>query len=215
MAKSTLEVEERVDQGSNSARRLRRNGWIPGNVHGLDRPPFAVQLMPKAIRKVLAMKSGQNTILTLQMSTRDVRREVIIRELQRDPVTDEVTHVDFLRIDPDKPVEVSVPVELTGTPVGVKLEGGLVDVVVRELTVSSLPRHIPDALVGDISELHINQHLEAKDLALPEGVELLGDPSTTLVTVAKPGGGASADDEAAEGEEAEGGEAGGEASTDA
>ena len=183
MAKSTLDVEERQANGSNSARRLRRDGMVPGNVYGLDRPPFPVQMTPQSIDKVLALKSGQNTVLTLQMSTRDVRREVIIRDLQRDPVTDRVIHVDFLRIDPTKAIEVQVPVELKGVPVGVRIDGGILDVITREVTVSCLPKDIPDELSVDISELHVNQHVSVSDLKLGEGVTMVGDAGATLAVV--------------------------------
>ena len=209
--KMDLDIEERSAQGSGVAKRLRRNGRIPGNVYGLDTPPFAVSVEPRRLDKVLRSKSGQNTILTLHLATRNVRREVLIRDLQRDPVTQVVSHVDFLRIDPSQPIEVSVPIHLVGTPVGVKLEGGLMDQINRDVTISCLPANIPDELQADVSDLHVGQHLSAGDLKLGEGVTLKDDPTMTLVVVESTKGG---DDEAAgEAEGEEGGEAAAEASS--
>ena len=186
MAKKEFEIEERSVEGSTACNRLRRAGLVPGNVYGMDRPSFKVQMHPQRIEEVLRLKTGQNTILTLKMANRDVKRDVMIREMQRDPITDKVIHVDFVRIDPTKPVQVPVPVHFEGTPAGVRTEGGILDVIARELTVSCLPDHIPAQLDIDISELHLNQNASVQDIKLPEGVTILEDESTVLVVVAAP-----------------------------
>ncbi len=186
MAKANLEVEERTASGTTACRRLRRSGYVPGNVYGLDRPPFPVQMVPQRIEEILRLRSGQNTILALQMANRDVKADVLMRDLQRDPVTDAVIHVDFVRIDPTQPIEISVPIHLKGTPLGVKNEGGLLDFIHRELVVSCLPDRIPEEVGVDVSELHLNQHVSVSDLNLGEGIVIEDDPNQVIATVSAP-----------------------------
>lgn len=186
MAKTEFEVEERTISGSTACRRLRREGKVPANVFGLDRPPFSVQLEPQRIEEVLRSKSGQNTILTLSMVGRDVRSDVRIIELQRDPVTERVIHVDFVRVDPTVVVTVEVPVHLIGVPLGVRNEGGVLDFVHRELNISCLPDRIPTQFDIDVSELHLNQHVSASDIEFGEGIVLEDDENTIIATVAAP-----------------------------
>lgn len=186
MAKRLLEIDERSVEGSTACNRLRREGLVPGNVYGLGRPSFKVQLHPRRIDEVLRLKTGQNTILTLQMANRDVKRDVMIRELQRDPITDNVIHVDFVRIDPTKPVQVPVPIHFEGVPVGVRLEGGVLDLIAREVDVECLPDAIPAQLDVDVSELHLNQHVSVSDLDPGEGVTILEDEQAVIAVVAAP-----------------------------
>jgi large subunit ribosomal protein L25 len=107
----------------------------------------------------------------------------MLRELQRDPVTERLLHVDFLRIDPDRPMHVSVPVRLLGMAEGVKNEGGILDFVQRQVEVSCLPANIPESLAVDISELHLNQNVAVKQLEVGEGIEILDDPESILAVV--------------------------------
>jgi len=178
-----LEVEPRTDRGKNACGRLRRAGRVPGNVYGLDLPPFAVSVSARRIDEVLHLGSGQNTILTLTTADASQKRDVMIRELQRDPVTAQPVHLDFVRVDADKPVTVSVPVRLTGTAEGVKNEGGVLDFVHRDVSVSCLPSAIPEHLDVDITPLHINQHVSVGDLQVPEGVTVNDDRETIVATV--------------------------------
>lgn len=201
MAKRLLEIDERTVDGSTACKRLRRGGVVPGNVFGLGQPSFKVQLDPRRIDEVLRLKTGQNTILTLQMANRDVKRDVMIRDLQRDPITDRVIHVDFVRIDPTQAVQVAVPIHFEGIPVGVRLEGGMLDLVMRELTISCLPDAIPAQLDVDVTELHVNQHVSVSDITLPEGLEVAEDENAVIAVVAAPR--AEEEEETAEGEEGE------------
>jgi large subunit ribosomal protein L25 len=110
----------------------------------------------------------------------------MIKDLQIDPVTDELLHADLIRISMDKPVRVTIPVVHRGEPVGVKTEGGFVDFITREVEVECLPRDIPESLSIDISELHINQSFKVEGMAIPAGVRLITDPAIVLVLVALP-----------------------------
>lgn len=107
----------------------------------------------------------------------------MIRETQVDPLSRQVIHIDFQRVLMDQKIRVAVPVELIGTPVGVKVEGGILDFVTREVNVECLPGQIPKHLEADVTDLHIGQHVEAKDLQLPEGVVLLDEPDKVLASL--------------------------------
>jgi len=218
-----LEVESRETTGSTAGRRMRRKGQVPGNVYGLDRPPFKVSVNPRRIDEVLRLGSGVNTMFQLALAGENKTRDAMIKELQRDPVTDLPVHVDFIRVDPTKTVQVSVPVRLVGLPEGVKNEGGVVDFVNRVVEVECLPTHIPEHYDVDVSALHINQHVSVSDLSIGEGVKLLDDPEQILAVVVAPRVEEVAvteeEAEAIEGEAAEGAEGteapAGEASADA
>jgi large subunit ribosomal protein L25 len=187
---------------------MRKLGRVPANVYGLELPPFHVAVSARRVTEVLMLGTGQNTILTLSMSGADETRDVMIRELQRDPVSNGLVHVDFIRVDVTKAMQVGVPIRLLGTPEGVKTDGGVLDFVHREVLVSCLPANIPEHLNLDVSGLHLNQHISVADLAPPEGVEILDDSDTIVAVVAVSRAEvAAADEEAEEAEEAEAAEA--------
>lgn len=183
---SGVEVEQRTETGKNAAGRMRRAGQVPGIVYGLDRPPFLVAVSPKRLGEVLRLETGRNTILNLTLAGQDRTRAVMIRELQRDPVTDRIIHVDFVRVDLMKEVTVNVPVRLLGIPVGVKVEGGLLEFVTRAVEVQCLPGDIPEHLDVDISELHVNQNVHVSALTSGEKVRILTDPELIVAVVALP-----------------------------
>jgi large subunit ribosomal protein L25 len=184
--KVMLEVEPRESTGSTAGRRLRRQGRVPGNLYGLDRPAFKVSVDPRRIDELLRLGSGVNTVFQLSLVGQDKTREAMIKELQRDPVTGQPVHVDFIRVDPTKRVQISVPVHLVGTPEGVKNEGGIIDFVNRVVQVSCLPTHIPEHFDVDVTELHVNQHVSVSDLTTGVGVTLLDDPDQILAVVVAP-----------------------------
>jgi large subunit ribosomal protein L25 len=181
-----LEVESRSLTGSGACKRMRRTGRIPGNVYGLDRPPFKVGVDPKRIDELLKLSSGVNTVFRLTLKGQSETRDAMIKELQRDPVTGLPVHVDFIRVDPTKRIQISVPVRLVGTPEGVKNEGGIVDFINRVVEVECLPAQIPEQLEVDITALHINQHVSVGDLSFAEDVEVLDDPAQIIAAVSAP-----------------------------
>jgi large subunit ribosomal protein L25 len=181
-----IEVEPREATGKNAARRLRRQGKIPGIVYGLGRPPFPVAVPPRKLEEVLRLETGRNTILTLSLAGQDRTRAVMIRDLARDPVTGQIEHVDFVRVDLGKTVTVRVPVRLVGTPVGVKVEGGIVEFLRREVEVECLPGDIPEHLDVEVSNLHVNQHVSVSDLVVGDKVRVLTPADEPIVLVAPP-----------------------------
>jgi len=184
--KVTLEVETRTGTGTGPNRRLRSTGRVPANVYGLNLDSYAISVEPRRVEELLRSGTGRNTILTLSMKGAGESRDVMIREIQRDPLTDNLRHVDFIRLDAKRKMEVRVPINLIGLSEGVKNEGGVLDFINREVTVNCLPVAIPEHIDADVTELHVGQHLEVKDLKLPESVEMVDDPGMVLVVISQP-----------------------------
>lgn len=133
---------------------------------------------------ILKSDTGENTVFHVSFDSEI--RDVMIKELQRDPVTDEILHADFVHIAMDKAIRVSVPLVSVGEAVGVKTEGGFVDFITRELEVECLPKNIPEHIEIDISGLHLRHSLKAEDITLPEGVKLITSSDTILVLIEAP-----------------------------
>ncbi|NJL30022.1 MAG: 50S ribosomal protein L25, partial [Thermoanaerobaculia bacterium] len=184
MSQLTIEVQTREKRNKNANRRLRVADQIPAVVYGGDREPVSIQVGRRTVEDLLKSGSGENAVFLLKLAGTDKSRHAIIRDLQTDPITGKMIHVDFQRIEMSEPIRVTVPVELHGLPVGVKTDGGILDFITRELEVSCLPDKIPPHLDVDVEALHVGQHLEARDLVLPEGVRLVDEPSRVIASVA-------------------------------
>lgn len=186
MSELTLEVQERDEIGSGASRRLRRADQIPAVVYGGGRDTKAIKVPRRILLDLLKDAGSENAVFLLRLSGSDKQRHCMVRELEVNPITREIVHVDFLRIDMSAKVEVSIHVELVGEPEGVRNEGGILDQVAREIEVSCLPGDIPRQVTLDVSELRIGQHVEAKEIELPDGVELITDPDRVVASVVAP-----------------------------
>lgn len=178
-----LDVDSRKPDGSRSARRLRRGGRIPGVLYGGDSDPVSFSVDARELRVALA-GSGAVVDLSIDGAT---ATPVVLKEAQRDPVRGDTTHVDLLRVRLDKPIHAVVALELTGvedTP-GVK-EGGILEQLTRELNIEALPTAIPESIVHELGELQIGDTLTLEAIAIPEGVTLLDDLTTTVASVFAP-----------------------------
>ena len=178
-----FEVTPREEFGKNAAGRARRSGYVPAVVYGGGREPQGVLVDPRLIESVMHSERGLNTLIHLKIGEHELKRMVLIREVQRHPVTERVTHADFVRVEMDKKIEVAIPVHIIGTAPGVKSEGGMLELVNRAVFVRCLPGDIPEFVEVDVSELHNNQHIEARDVALPAGIELAAHPNDVIVTI--------------------------------
>ena len=136
------------------------------------------------IADILKSASGENTLFDLDLG--GSRRKVILKECQREPLRGHLLHADFYEVALDKALNIRVHVELTGTPVGVKLQGGIVDFVTRELDVECLPADIPERITIDISHLELNKHLRVSDLKLGDKVKVLADADVVIAHVVLP-----------------------------
>ena len=183
MAEMTIEVQPREERGKNSNRRLREEGLVPAVVYGGGRDPLAVQVNKKTLLELMRSTEGHNPVFLLQLAGTGKSRHAMIREMQIDPVSRQLLHVDFQRVLMTEKVRVAVHVELVGVPYGVKTEGGLLDFVTRELHITCTPDKIPAKVEIDVSELHIGQHVEAGQIELPEGVELTDEPGRVIASV--------------------------------
>lgn len=179
-----IKAEKRDVFGRNASRRLRREGMIPAILYGGDVSNVPLTLRKQDVFMILRSDTGENTVF--QVSFDSESRDVMIKELQKDPVTDEILHADFIHITMDKVIQVSVPVVSMGEAVGVKTEGGFVDFVTREVAVECLPKDIPEHIEIDISSLRLRQSFKAGDITLPEGVKLITSSDTILVLIEVP-----------------------------
>jgi large subunit ribosomal protein L25 len=183
MAEVTLEVQDRNDAGKGVARKLRAQGQIPAVVYGGRRDPAKITVDRKAIAELIhKSEHGVRSIFLLKMSGTDQQRHAMIKEIQMDPISRKMTHIDFVRVLLDEKIRVSVPLHIVGVAKGVK-EGGILDWHIREIHVECLPNQIPDKIDVDVSELDAHDFLTIRDLKLPEDVKVLDDPDRNIVGV--------------------------------
>lgn len=192
-----LSVQRRSGTGKGAARQARREGRIPAVVYGPEIDPYSVSVEEAALRAALK-EGGQSSLFTLNIDGREAK--VVLREVQRDPVTSHVTHIDFHAVSMNKPINVSVPLHFVGTPPGVKTGGGIMQVTMRELEISCLPSNIPEMIEVDVSQLEIGDSIHVSDLTI-ENAEFLTEARRTVVVISAPTVIKSAT--AAEGEEGE------------
>lgn len=161
---ATLEAVTRETRGKNAARRLRAAGQIPAVVYGGSNDgPLAVAVSPKALLKILHSESGENSLISLAVE--GSATTVLLKDYLLQPVTQDLLHVDFYRVDMNKRVTVQVPVVLHGEARGVKQQGGVIDFVHREIEVESLPGDIPEHIDIDVRELMIGDSVYVRDVA--------------------------------------------------
>jgi large subunit ribosomal protein L25 len=184
MMNIVVKSEKRQGLGSNAARRLRAQGFVPAVLYGESMDSRTLVLSKKDIVQILRLETGENTIFKVAVDAEQY--DAMIKDLQIDPATDELLHADLIRISMDKPVRVTVPIVHRGEPIGVKTEGGFIDFVTREVEVECLPRDIPESIGIDIGELHVNQSLKVENMAIPAGVKVITEPGTVLVLVSMP-----------------------------
>ena len=182
MQQDYIEVQPREKLGKNANRRLRKEGYIPGIVYGGDRGPVPIAIKERHVWEMLHAETGENTVRLLRLAGTDLQRHVMVKDYQVDPITRRLIHADFMRVDIDQVVEVSVPVEIIGTAYGVKNEGGMLDIIKREVELKAKVLEIPKVIEIDVSELHLNDAIRVKDLDVPN-VEFVDNPDTVIVKV--------------------------------
>jgi large subunit ribosomal protein L25 len=175
----TVTAEPRESRGKNEARRLRVKGFAPAVLYGANGPAVAVSVSPKEVNKILHSNTGHNTIFNLAVQGgEDI--PVMIVDWQRDPVKETLLHVDLKRIDLSKRIAVKVRVLTTGEAKGVKIQGGLLEVITREVEIECLPDEIPESFTVDVTELMIGQSLRASDIPLSGSTKLLSAPEQVI-----------------------------------
>jgi large subunit ribosomal protein L25 len=183
MAEVTLEVSRREKSGKEIAKKLRAAGKVPAVVYGGHKEPVAIEVDRKAVSELVQKSEhGVRSIFLLKMSGTDQQRHAMIKDIQIDPISRRMTHIDFVRVVMDEVVRVTVPVQIVGTAIGVK-EGGILDWQVRDLHVECLPNAIPDKIAIDVTALGNHDYYRVSDLKLPEGVKVLEDLERVVVGV--------------------------------
>ena len=175
----TVSAERRDSRGKNEARRLRVKGLAPAVLYGAGQPAIAVSVNPKEVTRILHSSTGHNTIFQLAIEGVEETPAMIV-DWQSDPVRDNLLHVDLKRIDLTKRIQVAVRVQTTGEPQGVKIQGGLLEIVTREVEIECLPDEIPDSFTVDVSPLMIGQNLRAGDIALSGSMKLVSGPEQVI-----------------------------------
>jgi len=184
MPEIVVAAQNRAETGKNVNRRLRAQGMIPGVVYGEKKESVQVAVSPREIAAILKSASGENTLFDLDLG--GSRRKVILKEYQTEPIKGRLLHADFYEVALDKELDVKVHIELVGTAIGVKRDGGIVDFVTRELEISCLPTQIPDKIVVEITDLELGKHLRVSDLKIDPKLKVLTEPGLVVVHVVAP-----------------------------
>ncbi len=182
MASASLSGGIREGNGKGSARTLRAAGLIPDVIYGHGREPQSLSIDTRELEKLLGHISAENTVIDLSIDGRSSR--TLIREIQRHPFKRQILHVDFQELVAGEKVTVRVPIVLIGVPAGVRLDGGMLDQITRELEVEVDPANIPNHIEVDVTELTIGSSIHVSDLNLPAGVEVADEEATVCVVSA-------------------------------
>ena len=187
MAKQVkLKAEPRADVGRSGVRKLRARGLIPAVIYGGKVKPQALQVAARDINAMMSHASGENVLVDLEISGEKSNRAALVQEVQHSPVGGEIVHVDFHAISMDETIQAEVPLEPSGTPVGVKTFGGLLEQSLRALAIECLPRDLPDRISVDVSQLNIGDSIHVRDIQLPSGVTAKVPADLTAFSVLAP-----------------------------
>jgi large subunit ribosomal protein L25 len=181
----TVEAEAREMFGKNAARRLRHSGRIPAVVYGGGGPSVPVTVDPNAIIRILHSEAGHNAIFTLQIPEKAPAR-VMLRDWQWEPIKGGLMHVDMVRIARDEKLRVRIPIRITGEAQGVKIQGGVLEFILREVEVECLPDNIPEHITVDVTDLVIGRQLRVSDLPVAASVKVVAEPGRVVAHVVAP-----------------------------
>lgn len=186
MASMFVEAEPRSSFGKGPNRRLRASGKVPAILYGAAKKTVPLAVDPEQVVNIIRSHGGVNTIFELTIKGAKGTENVMIKDYQLEPVDHDLLHADLIRIAMDKEMTLSVTVELTGTAVGVKTGGGMLDFVTRAVDVSCLPKDIPETIVADVTALEIGDYIRVSDLEVPAGVTLISEGHVVLAHVLAP-----------------------------
>jgi large subunit ribosomal protein L25 len=179
---TALELQARSPEGSRSARRMRREGLVPGVIYGGGEDPQPFTVDARILRNTLA-----HAAQVIEVAVEGASTNVLIKDVQRHPVRGEAIHVDLLRVRMDQTIHATVPIEFLGAEEGPGVaEGGIFNQELREVNIEALPGDIPDSIQYDVSGLEMNATVTLEVLVAPQGVTLLDDPETVIATITPP-----------------------------
>jgi large subunit ribosomal protein L25 len=177
-----VQARLRSGRGKNDARRTRRDGMVPVTVYGGGAETLAAVAPLRDLAAILRSESGRNTIFTIEVDGIG-SSEVMFHDRQIDPIKGRLMHADLTRLVKGQKIEVTVPLHLTGEPIGVKEKQGVLEQIIREIEIKCEPRDIPDTLEVDVSNLDVHDLLHVSDIPVAQGIEILTDPEQVIATV--------------------------------
>jgi large subunit ribosomal protein L25 len=179
----TLNAMKREKTGKETAKKMRKAGYIPAILYGKGAQPLPFGVRYPEFEKVYRRHHGETVIYNLNFENgENLMKQAILKEIQRDPVTDMFIHLDFQVIEEDKPIELKVPLEFVGKPVGI-MKGGVLEIHLHDIVVECLPVHIPDKITVDLSKLDVGQSLHVRDIKVPETIKIVSSPGETVATL--------------------------------
>jgi large subunit ribosomal protein L25 len=187
MAKQVkLKAEPRADVGRSGVRKLRARGIVPAVIYGGKLKPQSLQVAARDINAMMSHASGENVLVELEIAGEKPNRAALVQEVQHSPVGGEIVHIDFHAISMDETIQAEVPLGPSGTPIGVKTFGGLLEQSLRSLAIECLPRDLPDRISVDVSQLNIGDSIHVRDIQLPSGVTAKVPADLTAFSVLAP-----------------------------
>jgi large subunit ribosomal protein L25 len=184
MALAQLNASARSETGKGAARSLRQAGRVPAVVYGHARKPQALTIDTRELDRLLEHISAESTVVQLVLDGKSAN--TLIREIQRHPFRRQILHVDFQELVAGEKVMVRVPIVLVGTPVGVRVDGGVLDQTMRDLEIEVDPANMPNHIDVDVNNLEIGASVHVRDLVLPPGIEPQADPDTAVCVCSAP-----------------------------
>jgi large subunit ribosomal protein L25 len=175
-----LEVQQREKRGSADARRLRREGLIPGVLYGRGKSPHPFSVHERELRRALTGPAGLHAILDVVLDGQKTSHASILKDYQQDIISGRLAHVDLQEVRLDQPIQAEVVIELVGEAAG-SIEGGVLSQVTREINVEALPLEVPERIEVDVSSMEMGDTLRLADVAVQEGVAFLDDPEETVI----------------------------------
>ena len=187
MEKVVFNAEIREGKGKGVARKLRSKGYIPAILYGPDTEPVPLKLEKKSTEKIISHLSSHNIIAEMKIKRNGTEEkiQVVLKDIQTDPIKDNIIHLDFYNLSSERPIIMEIPVIIKGKSLGEE-KGGILEQELREIKVEGLPKDIPESIEIDIKDLDFGHAILVKDIKMPEGVKILEDGDRVVVTVLKP-----------------------------
>ena len=180
-----LEVFNRESLGKQANKKYRKDGFIPAVIYGKNKDNLNILVDPIKLKKLLKNEAGENTIIEMKLDKSDLKKNVLLKDAHLDTLTSDPLHLDFYEITEGMDVKVSAPLLFTGKPEGVK-NGGVIQTLSNEIKIECLPTNIPNIIEINISDLNIGDTLRVKDIKPMDGIEILSNPESTIISVLAP-----------------------------
>ena len=180
-----LEVFKRESLGKQANKKYRKDGFVPAVIYGKNKENLNILIDPIKLKKLLKNEAGENTIIQMKLDQSDLKKNVLLKDAHLDTLTSDPLHLDFYEITDGVDVKVSSPLLFEGKPEGVK-NGGVIQTLSNEIKIKCLPTNIPNVIEINISDLNIGDTLRVKDIKPMDGIEILSNPESTIISILAP-----------------------------